>query len=548
MNSVDVETFPEGRSGQYWREEEDEKLKQAALRARSLSSIAHQLGRSYLSCFFRAIDKKFSNIWDRPFRFDDVARLEGLLRPKGVTWTQLAQGMRQGVPRLKAFMAQENIDAGTLGDQACVRRDRMVSAKSVIRLPAVNRVSAFSAPQCSEEIFPLDVYEQRKECKTSWRCLSTSNGIVAVDLTRSSVSLAAFMRYIKWEYADLHQWTLNRDDAMLHDAQLYWQKPYSTLLRSDDGASNQQLFKLGFWLPMRSAFRLFVSLGFWQDAFFDLFSRDSWSSHTIKPILDDDSQFVCPTCIKSFKTAIEYETHAIFHVDGWPRLCNFCYAVYRHETCYPKKAGVSPYPISFSGLSAIHGIRKSLEDPLTTTDVTSQPHEWASIFASVRFSKPYSIKNIKPLQDQLRDEYKAAFNPVTTRWGIVNCERGGRPSTKPVFRYGSAPTSLLHDDGSPLPREGRILLLIQSLEGLTTNLQSLVTMRNDLDQLDVQLGFCTRLPDTKINIGQKYINGIGWSFYSLSSLVDMLLGRVETTPTYEKLINAWFLINRSKAQ
>ena len=29
-------------------------------------------------------------------------------------------------------------------------------------------------------------------------------------------------------------------------------------------------------------------------------------------------------------------------------------------------------------------------------------------------------------------------------------------------------------------------------------------------------------------MGQKYINGIGWSFYSLGSLVDMLLGRVES--------------------
>lgn len=489
---------------------------------------------------------KFPNLWDRPFRDADLVRLKKLLRRNGVTWQQLGISLNQNEVRIKAFMAQQNIDTGMLGYSPSLCRNRMLSARSVIRLPAVDSVSALAAPQCSDEIFPLDVCAERNKCKTSWRCLWTQNGIIAVDPTRSSVSLAAFMRYIKWEYADLKRWVATRDDRMLHDTQLYWQKPHATLLKPDEVSISDQ-FRLGFWIKVRGAVRLFISLGFWDNAFLRLFDQDWWTSFTIKSMIDDRSQFVCCTCIATFNTAIEYEMHGIFHVDGRPRVCEHCYETTaepkaRHY-CLEKEAGVSPYPISSSGPNEIRRIQQSLNDPPTTTEVAPQSHKWASVFRSIRFSGDYNDEKAKLLQDGLREEYKAAFSPTTIRWGIVKC---GRPSTLPVFGYGSATRALLHDDGSPLPREGRILLLMLSIEGLTTNLQSLVTMRNDLDQLDVQLGFRIQPGVDKINLGQRYVNGIGWSFYSLSSLVDMLLGRVETAPAYEKLIHAWFVINRSK--
>ena len=440
-------------------------------------------------------------------------------------------------------MAQHNLGTGILGP--LLHRDRMRSARSVIRLPAVHSVSAPVPPQCSDEIFPLDVCAEQNEWKTSWRCLWTQSGIVAVDPTRSSVSLAAFMRYIKWESADLQRWVAYRDDKMLHDTQLYWQKPHATLLKPDE-VSISDLFKLGFWMKVRGAVRLFISLGFWDNAFLRLFDQAWWTSFTVKSMIDDQSQFVCSTCIATFKTAIEYEMHRVFHVEGFPRVCKHCYFASASPTrhrCFAKEAGLSPYPLGSSSPNEIRRIHQSLNDPLTTTDGAPESHNWTSVFRSVRFSTGGGKEKAKLLQDDLREEYKAAFNPTTTRWGVVTyC----RSSTLPVFGYGGAAKVLLHDDGSPLPQEGRILLLVLGIEGLTTNLQSLVTMRNDLDQLNVQLGFRIQSGVEKIILGQRYVNEIGWSFYSLSSLVDMLLGRVETTPVYEKLMHAWFIINRSK--
>ena len=68
------------------------------------------------------------------------------------------------------------------------------------------------------------------------------------------------------------------------------------------------------------------------------------------------------------------------------------------------------------------------------------------------------------------------------------------------------------------------------IEGLTTNLQSLVTTETKLGGLEVHLVFRLWSNIDEPNMGQERICGIGWTFYSLSSLVNMLLGRAETDP------------------
>lgn len=35
------------------------------------------------------------------------------------------------------------------------------------------------------------------------------------------------------------------------------------------------------------------------------------------PLLNDCSHFVCPTCMETFDTAVQYEMHAFFHVDAF---------------------------------------------------------------------------------------------------------------------------------------------------------------------------------------------------------------------------------------
>ena len=96
------------------------------------------------------------------------------------------------------------------------------------------------------------------------------------------------------------------------------------------------------------------------------------------------------------------------------------------------------------------------------------------------------------IQIWLRDEYNKAFNPTTTRWSIVKCPTTrGKSSTFLIFCYGGSSETLIHNDNCPLPREGRILILAYSIEGLITNLQSLVTMEKELDGLEVHLGLDT---------------------------------------------------------
>ena len=65
------------------------------------------------------------------------------------------------------------------------------------------------------------------QCKleeASWICIRSSNGIAALDLARSLVSLAAVMRYLDWDSSTLQLWSVSRDDKMLHNARSYWRK------------------------------------------------------------------------------------------------------------------------------------------------------------------------------------------------------------------------------------------------------------------------------------------------------------------------------------
>lgn len=208
---------------------------------------------------------------------------------------------------------------------------------------------------------------------------------------------------------------------------------------------------------------------------------------------------------------------------------------------------MSAYHISFSGLNEISAILQSFENPLRVTRTTRQYHAWTSIFGSVRFSNAFEVDKGMVVQEWLREEYRKAFSPTTTRWGIVQCPpKQGRSSTSPIFCYGGSPEVLIHDDESPLPKEGRILLLIHGIEGLTTNLQSLVTMEKELSGLEVHLGFRLRSKRNEPYIGQERLHGIRWTFYSLSLLIDTLLGRVEANPEYERLIHSWFLVQCGK--
>ena len=210
---------------------------------------------------------------------------------------------------------------------------------------------------------------------------------------------------------------------------------------------------------------------------------------------------------------------------------------------------MSPYPIGGSSIKEISRILQSFQDPLEVPKTTRQYHKWTSIFGSVRFSSAFNADKGIAVQQWLRDEYRNAFRPTTRRWGVVQCkESTGRSSTSPVFIYRDSSRSLIHDDSSPLPSRGRILILANGIEGLTTNLQSLVTMERELYRLAVHLGFRMRSSPDEPHVGQDRIGGIGWTFYSLSTLVNMLLGHEKIDPKHERLIHSWFIIHGCKVQ
>ena len=92
-----------------------------------------------------------------------------------------------------------------------------------------------------------------------------------------------------------------------------------------------------------------------------------------------------------------------------------------------------------------------------------------------------------------RDKYKKAFNPTSTRRGIVKCNTTrGTLGTFLIFCYWGLSETLICNKCNTLLREGHIRILTYSIEGLITNLQSLVTMERELDGLDVHLEFSLR--------------------------------------------------------
>ena len=97
------------------------------------------------------------------------------------------------------------------------------------------------------------------------------------------------------------------------------------------------------------------------------------------------------------------------------------------------------------------------------------------------------------LQLWLRDDYNKAFDPPITQWGIFKYPTTrGKLGKSVVFYYGVSSGTLIYDNNNTLLKEGRIRILIYSIEGSITSLQPLVTMEKELDRLEVLLGFSLR--------------------------------------------------------
>ena len=82
----------------------------------------------------------------------------------------------------------------------------------------------------------------------------------------------------------------------------------------------------------------------------------------------------------------------------------------------------------------------------------------------------------------------------------------------------------------------RILIMSQSIDGLTTNLQSLAFFARSMEHLHITLGFCLLRPKRLVSFGQKIKGNKGWVFYNLQTLRKNITGAVNN-PRYMRLVS-----------
>ena len=167
---------------------------------------------------------------------------------------------------------------------------------------------------------------------------------------------------------------------------------------------------------------------------------------------------------------------------------------------------------------------------------------------------------------ELEALYSASFNPTVEKSAHIPCDRSIRRSSRvPIWKKPPRPK---FTDGSPLlecmneekplyeylrdlARNGRILFLSFSLSGLTTNLQSLISLHDDIisirPDVDIWLGF--RLGSARQNprLGQITRNGVEWSFYQLAKLRACIVGQ-DKDARYEMLVRLLFCMQKVKEE
>ena len=122
---------------------------------------------------------------------------------------------------------------------------------------------------------------------------------------------------------------------------------------------------------------------------------------------------------------------------------------------------------------------------------------------------------------------------------------------EPYFNDPNIGNKLISECLKQVPENGRILFLSLSLEGLTTNLQSLVFANDDLTfirpDIEVCIGYRLGSQNTNIDLGQITVNNVQWSFYDLRRLRNYIVGGDEDT-RYRALCAALFIIQKAKQE
>ena len=165
------------------------------------------------------------------------------------------------------------------------------------------------------------------------------------------------------------------------------------------------------------------------------------------------------------------------------------------HNCLPhRRADVGP--LSSITNRRVHGTIRNLialEDTLTHD--SSLHHDWDLLVYSVRWSSVHTSAKRDQFStdyEELVEAYKQSYKP--TFRNVIKSPSGIRSSRTPIFTHTktaakiSAPNDFFGKIALMEP-SSRILIMSQSIEGLTTNLQSLAFFARSMQHLRITLGF-----------------------------------------------------------
>ena len=321
----------------------------------------------------------------------------------------------------------------------------------------------------------------------------------------------------------------------------------------------------GEWVSLLSGIRLYALSGHWTNEFQDLvlLDKDGNRRQTHKDIVrvfkDDNGEIMCSLCDLAFASQDSYQLHAGLHDQGWPHIRHCClrtlttvkpsqepHFCLQHQTAEagPIKTIVDRHTHSF--------FRKVMDFKRSLNHTTNIAHNWDLIAYSVRWSSANpSAKSGQFSSDleQLVEAYEHSYKPTFKK--VIKSPLSPRSSRCPIFVQLNVVRPSITDDFfgqiHGMEQSSRILILSQSMEGLTTNLQSLVFFARSMEHLHITLGFCLLRPDRLLDFGQEVKGGKGWVFYDLQTLRNNING-VATDPRYMRLVKALFFIQKRKQE
>ena len=322
----------------------------------------------------------------------------------------------------------------------------------------------------------------------------------------------------------------------------------------------------GEWISLLLGVRLYMLSGHWTDKLEDLIlfddngNRRQTHKDMIRPFKDDNGEMMCSLCDLAFSSQDSYLLHTGLHEQGWLHIRPCCLDILvkvkpsqkKGHRCLPhQKANVRPIKEIVD--RHVHGNFHNLMDFQGTLNQDDTiDHSWDLVAYSVRWSSGArkAADTFNEEIEQLGELYEDSYQPTSRE--VIKSPNMPRSSRCPIFvhlkrTYRQSTLNTFFKQIYDKERSSRILIMSQSIEGLTTNLQSLVYFARSMEHLHVTLGFCLVQPSKLLDFGQEVKCDRAWVFYNLQTLRKNITGAA-TNPKYTRFITALFVIQKYKQE